>query len=157
KCNERERNSRDGQVSHCEIREQNTGFGGRLTIDAGINGGVSVKGWDQGGVLVRAQVQTWGTDEGAAQATASQVRIDSSAGLIRATGPEQMERRQGWSVSFEIFVPHNADVSAKAHNGGISISDVRGRIEFEAMNGGVSLKRLAGDVEGKTMNGGLNI
>src|SRR5215472_17180795 len=78
KCNERERNSRDGQVSHCEIREQNTGFGGRLTIDAGVNGGVSVKGWDQGGVLVRAQVQTWGTDEGAAQATASQVRIDSS-------------------------------------------------------------------------------
>jgi DUF4097 and DUF4098 domain-containing protein YvlB len=71
-------------------------------------------------------------------------------------GPEQA-RKQAWSVSYEIFVPRNGDISVKTYNGGISISDVRGHIEFDAMNGGVSLKRLAGDVEGKTMNGGLNI
>jgi len=60
-------------------------------------------------------------------------------------------------VSYEIFVPRNADLALKAHNGGISISDIRGNIQFDTMNGGVSLNRLAGNVEGKTMNGGVNV
>jgi DUF4097 and DUF4098 domain-containing protein YvlB len=60
-------------------------------------------------------------------------------------------------VSYEILVPRRSDVSVKTHNGGISFSDVRGRIEFEAQNGGVSLQRLAGAVHGRTRNGGLSI
>ena len=35
---------------------------------------------------------------------------------------------QNWSVSYEIFVPRNADLALRTHNGGISISDVRGKI-----------------------------
>ncbi len=55
--------------------------------------------------------------------------------------------------------PHrvNSNLSLKAHNGGIGVSDVRGQIEFSALNGGVTLRRLAGDVKGHTMNGGLSI
>jgi DUF4097 and DUF4098 domain-containing protein YvlB len=60
-------------------------------------------------------------------------------------------------VSYEIFVPQQTDLSAKTHNGGIRISDVRGRIEFEALNGGISLARLAGSVHGRTTNGGVHI
>jgi DUF4097 and DUF4098 domain-containing protein YvlB len=44
-----------------------------------------------------------------------------------------------------------------AHNGGISVSDVRGKINFTTLNGGVSLARLAGSVHGDTTNGGVNV
>jgi|SRR5438094_332774 len=143
-------------VTHCEMREQTVGFAGRLSIDAGTNGGVTVKGADRADVLVRAKVEAAAEDLPAAKALASQITLNVSAGQIAAVGPEQ-DKRQSWSVSYEIFVPRQADLGVKAHNGGIAIAEIRGRIEFETMNGGVSLKRLAGDVEGHTMNGGLSI
>jgi DUF4097 and DUF4098 domain-containing protein YvlB len=101
-------------------------------------------------------VEAYGTDDGAAKALSSQVRVNWSAGQLSASGPE-MTHDQSWAVSYEVFVPRNADLSLKTHNGGISIADVRGSIQFDAQNGGVNLKNLAGDVEGKTTNGGLNI
>lgn len=154
-CDERNYNN-NRQVTHCEMREQTVAFAGRLTVDAGVNGGVSVKGWDTGSVLVRAKVEASGDDDAAARAAVSQVSLNLSAGQVAATGPEQT-RKGGWQVSYEIFVPRQADLALKANNGGISISDVRGNITFDTMNGGVSLKRLAGDVSGTTMNGGLSV
>jgi DUF4097 and DUF4098 domain-containing protein YvlB len=153
-CNDNNNNGR--QFRHCEMREQSTGFPGRLSVDAGTNGGVTVKGWDQAGMLVRSKVEGWADDEGTARSMVSQVHVDMSAGQVSASGPTEANR-QGWSVSYEIFVPRNGDLNLKAHNGGISIADVRGNIQFDTMNGGVNLKRLGGNVEGKTMNGGLSI
>src|SRR5579863_946790 len=48
-CDQRSHNQKF--VTHCEIREQSAAFAGTLTVDAGVNGGVSVKGWDNAGVL----------------------------------------------------------------------------------------------------------
>jgi len=147
----------DRLISHCEMREQALGASrGPIEIDPGTNGGVSVKGWDRPDVLVRSQIQTAAETEAQAKAMVSQIRTSSGAGLIKAEGPE-MNRQQSWSVSYEIFVPRQTDVSAKAYNGGIHLSDLRGRIEFSALNGGVTLQRLSGDVRGHTTNGGLKI
>ena len=55
------------------------------------------------------------------------------------------------------MVPHDTDLDLETHNGGIAISDVRGRIRFDALNGGVHLRGTGGDVEGHTTNGGLNV
>jgi Putative adhesin len=153
-CNDR--GNHGSTITHCEMREQPAGFAGRLNVDASTNGGVTVKGWDNGGVLVRARVEAWAADEGSAASVSSQVRVDVSAGQVSASGPAS-NGESGWSVSYEVFVPRRADLNVKANNGGIAISDVAGTIQFETKNGGVSLKRLAGDVEGKTMNGGLNV
>jgi hypothetical protein len=150
------RGSRDGRVTHCEMREQSVGFAGRLSVDAGANGGVSVKGWDSAGVLVRARVEAQAADEATAAALGSQVRVDTSAGQVGASGPAQSPETSG-TVSYEIFVPRRGDLNLKASNGGINISDVAGNIQFETKNGGVTLKRLAGDVEGKTTNGAVNV
>ena len=54
-------------------------------------------------------------------------------------------------------VPSDTDLDIDTHNGGISITDVDGRIRFDALNGGVKLLALAGDVQGETTNGGLTI
>ncbi len=141
---------------HCEVREQTVASIGRLNVDAGRNGGVTVKGWRRGDVLVRARVEASAETEAAAGILASQVWIDSAGGQVRAMGPETVNNT-GWSVSFEIFVPQNSDLTLKAHNGGITISDVRGQIHFDGNNGGVHLKRLAGDVTGATVNGGVQV
>lgn len=149
--------SRQGKlVSHCEMREQTVAFGGRLSVDPGMNGGVSIKAWSNANVLVRSRVETSGADDLSARAVGSQVRIDTSGGVVNALGPEQ-NSDQNWSVSYEIFVPRQADLNGKTHNGGIAIAGIRGNIQFNAMNGGVTLKQLGGDVEGNTMNGGLSV
>jgi DUF4097 and DUF4098 domain-containing protein YvlB len=144
------------QAHHCDIREQTLPGPGHVTVDGGVNGGATVKGWLRNDVLVRAKVETWADDDAQASAIAGQIHVDTSGGQIRASGPD-MPRHAGWSVSYEIFVPQTTDVNIKTHNGGVSISDVRGRIQFDAMNGGVHLKRIAGEVNGSTVNGGINV
>jgi hypothetical protein len=134
---------------------------GRLTVDAGRNGGVTVKGWLQNQVLVRTRVDSWADTDSEAASIVSQVRVDANTGQVAATGPDSRSpggrSNSGWSVSYEIFVPQVSDLNLTANNGGISISDVRGRMEFTSRNGGVNLKRVAGDVTGSTQNGGLHI
>ena len=144
------------RARHCEIREQTVASIGRLSVDAARNGGATVKGWLRHDVLVRARVEARGETEGAARNMASRVSIDSSGGQVWASGPESADN-SWWSVSYEIFVPQNTDLSLKSHNGGLTVSDVRGQIRFEANNGGVRLKRVAGDVSGSTVNGGVNV
>jgi hypothetical protein len=144
------------RVRHCEMREMSLPSIGRLNLDAGQNGGASVKGWLQSGVLVRARVEAAADNEGAAANLSSRVNIDASGGQVRAIGPDA-GNNAWWSVSYEIFVPQNTDLSLKTNNGGITISDVRGQIHFEGLNGGVNLKRVMGDVTGSTVNGGINV
>lgn len=144
------------RARHCEIREQTLPSIGRLNIDAGQNGGATIKGWLRSDVLVRARVEASAENQGAAAILASRVMIDGSGGQVRATGPESMNN-SGWSVTYEIFVPQVSDVTLKTHNGGLTISDVRGQIHFEAVNGGVHLKRVSGDVTGGTVNGGIDV
>lgn len=152
----RENRSRDDQARHCDIREETFASPGHINVDGGVNGGAQIKGWLRNDVLVRAKVETWADSDSQASMLAGQVHVDSAGGQIRATGPDKADR-SGWSVSYEIFVPQTSDLNLKTHNGGISISDVRGRIEFDAMNGGVNLKRVAGDVNGDTVNGGIHV
>lgn len=144
------------QSRHCEIREQTLAAVGRLAVDPGRNGGVSIKGWLQSEVLVRAKVETWADSDSEAALIASGVRVDANTGQVSASAPETQGQSR-WAVSYEIFVPQTTDLDLKAYNGGISISDVRGRLEFTANNGGVTLKRVAGDVSGTTRNGGVAV
>jgi len=147
----------DRLVSNCEIREQTLApSGGAISIDGRQNGGISVKGWDQNQILVRARVQAGAPTAAEAEALGKQVRIETSGAKIHATGPEN-KRDYHWDVSYEVFVPRRSDVSLETHNGGIAIADVNGKIDFTALNGGVVLKRVGGAVRGSTTNGGLAI
>ncbi len=148
-------NSGNERGHYCEIREVTVASGGRLDVDGGSNGGISIKGSNRSDILVRSKVQTFRDDQSDSRAEAAQIRVEAGSGTVRATGPEAS--RHGWSVSYEIFVPSHTDLVLHTHNGGISISGVQGRTEFSAVNGGVSLAALAGTVQGHTTNGGLHI
>jgi hypothetical protein len=145
----------DKLEGNCEIREQTLAMSGApIAIDGKQNGGISVKGWDQGQVLVRARVQTGAPTAAEAADLAKQIRIETSGAKIYASGPEN-RRNYHWDVSYEVFVPRRADLSLETHNGGISISEVNGKIDFNALNGGVVLRKVGGAVRGSTTNGGL--
>lgn len=149
-------NNNNDRPRHCEMREHTFASIGNLNINAGPNGGATVKGWSRGDVFVRARIEAGADTEGAAAILTSRVLIDGSGGQVRATGPDS-GRDSWWSVTYEIFVPQTTDLTLETHNGGINISDVRGRLTFNGVNGGVRLKRVAGEIKGRTINGGIDI
>ncbi len=152
------RESRNGDrlFSHCEVKEQTLPAGGAITVDGRQNGGISIKGWERNEILVRAKIESRAPTQAEADALAQQVRIETAALNIHAEGPESRDDYQ-WYVSFEVFVPRRSDLSLQAHNGGISIAEVSGRIEFKTLNGGVNLNRVGGAVTGHTTNGGVRV
>lgn len=150
-------NNGDGRLaSHCEIKEQTLPASGLISVDGNTNGGVSIKGWQRQEILVRAKIETRAPTQAEADQLAQQVVIQTAALNIHAEGPETRNDYQ-WYVSYEIFVPNRSDLNLKAHNGGISINDVSGRISFQTTNGGVSLSRVGGSVTGNTTNGGVHV
>jgi DUF4097 and DUF4098 domain-containing protein YvlB len=149
-------NNGDRLVGHCEIKEQPVPAGGAITVDGKQNGGISIKGWERNDLLVRAKIETRAPTQAEADSLAQQVRVETVGLNIHAEGPEARDNYQ-WYVSYEIFVPRRSDLSLTAHNGGISINEVSGKINFKTLNGGVSLRRVGGAVQGSTTNGGLHI
>lgn len=144
---------------YCEVREF-TLEGGRRTIsvDAAPNGGIRVEGWDRNEILVRARVQTWSRWDDDAADLAGEIEVLVSGPVIRPDGPQSRGRnRTGWSVAFELFVPHESNLSLESTNGGISIVDVTGDMDFRTTNGGITLAEVAGDVRGRTTNGGIRV
>jgi len=154
-CNHQGDHHRAGHF--CEIREQSMAAGGMLNVDASQNGGISVKGWDRTDVLVRAQVQAQAETDDEARELARQVTVQAGGTQVRAVGPTTTGRDRGWSVSYEVFVPVRSSVNLQTVNGGVSLSDVNGNLEFRTTNGGLSLHRVAGYVHGQTTNGGVSI
>jgi DUF4097 and DUF4098 domain-containing protein YvlB len=152
----RESRNDDRLFSHCEVKEQRLPAGGAITVDGRQNGGISIKGWERNEILVRAKIESRAPTQAEADTLAQQVRIETTALNIHAEGPESRDDYQ-WYVSYEIFVPRRSDLSLQAHNGGISIAEVAGRIEFKTMNGGVNLRRVGGSVTGHTTNGGVRV
>lgn len=153
-CNDNNGNGR--LVRHCEMREQTVAYSGQLTIDGGQNGGVEVKGWSRGDVWIRAKVDASAVSDSDAKALASQIRVNTPAGQVSSNGPST-SNDQNWSVSYEVFVPQQANIQIQAHNGGVHVSDINGSVNFQTVNGGVHLARLNGHVQGRTTNGGVHI
>lgn len=147
----------DAPGRHCDIREMSLkDFSGTIDVDPGMNGGVSVHGWDQAEAMIRARVRAQADTDAAADDLAGRVRIDSAGGRVRADGPA-LRRDASWSVDVQVFVPRETRVAVRTTNGGIALGDLSGDVSFEALNGGVSLSSLGGTVHGHTTNGGLAV
>ncbi len=153
-CEDRGRS--DGERA-CEVREFTMDAPrGALTVDGGMNGGIQVTGESRRDVRMVAEVWARARTMDRAEELLDEIQLVTDGALIESDGPET-GRRESWGVSWKVFVPHQSDLDLRAHNGGISISDVDGEVRFEALNGGVSLTALAGDVRGSTVNGGVKV
>jgi DUF4097 and DUF4098 domain-containing protein YvlB len=152
-CNHNDRSDRHAHF--CEMREQTVSAAGMISVDARQNGGISLKGWDRPDVLVRAQVSAYAPTDDQARDLARQVIVQTGS-TVRADGPRGDSDRY-WSVSYEVFVPSRFSANLETVNGGVSISDVVGNLEFKTVNGGLSLRRIGGYAHGGTTNGGVSI
>jgi hypothetical protein len=150
-------NDRGGdRENFCEQRETRIAAPSRLSVDGRENGGVSVKAWDGRDVLVRQRIQAWAPTRQEARQVASAIRVHTSGGEIHASGPDN-ERRRGYSVSYEIFVPRRMDLRLVTNNGPIGVNGVTGRMELRAHNGPLALRDLGGDVHARADNGPLAV
>ena len=140
---------------YCDVRQQTLPARSQLRVDGRENGGIEVIGSDRNDILVISKIQAQAESESDAKDIASKIRIEV-ADDIRAEGPST-RWRSSWSVSYEILVPRKINLDLSANNGGISIDNVDGRLEFETNNGGISLSGVSGDVRGSTTNGGVDV
>jgi DUF4097 and DUF4098 domain-containing protein YvlB len=148
--------SRDDRGWYCEVREFDLAPGDLRRIDASPNGGISVAGWDRNQVYVRAKVQAYAYDDADAEDMVREIEIETSGRTIEADGP-RTGRRESWSVSYRVSVPYNYDLEMSTTNGGVSIENVMGNLDFHTTNGGVTLVDVGGDVRGRTTNGGVKV
>jgi hypothetical protein len=141
----------------CEVRQYKVMSGGTLSIDAAPNGGIEVRGGARGDVVIEARIVATADSEARAREILAGVRIDAVSDKVSADGPTGLGRREGWHVSYRASVPTHTSLSLRSTNGGITISDVEGRIEARTVNGGVKFTNLAGEVTGRTSNGGVDV
>ena len=87
--------------------------------------------------------------------------MNAAKGSVSATGPKQESglfgNGQGWSVSYEVFVPAKQDLNLRSVNGGLHVQEVRGAMKLETVNGGIDLTQVSGRVKGETVNGGVHV
>lgn len=146
----------DSLQTYCEMREIPAAFVGSVNVDTSPIGNITIRGWDQPGVLIRAEVQTAAPDISAAAALASQVTVTANAEVIGATGPAQTSTGK-WEVSYEIFVPYAADLTLVAKLGSVVIQNINGHIRCTASMGNISLDSVNGDVACQTSTGNVSI
>jgi hypothetical protein len=143
----------DDRERHCEVRTTTVrAGGGPISIDAGQNGSIAIRGGDVETITVIAKIAATAGTQAEAEAIAKQVKIDVTPTEITSDGPDQTNHRN-WYVSFDVIVPRAAAIVARTHNGGVSLEGLTGRSEAHAVNGPVSIHNMSGEVIGRTQNG----
>jgi hypothetical protein len=156
RCQKHDWREDDGRDRHCEVRE--LGFrpgGGEISIDAGQNGGISVRGWERDSVAVTARIQAYGRTPERARAVARSIQLRAGRDGIRAEPPT--EGSSSWAVSFVVYVPRRSALRAETHNGPIGVRDVSGAMTLRAHNGPLTLRAVGGDIRARTTNGPLTV
>ena len=60
-------------------------------------------------------------------------------------------------MSYYVNVPRRFDLDLAAHNGGLSVAGVSGKLALDTHNGSVGLVDVGGDVRAQTHNGSLSV
>ena len=148
----------DERYTHCEVRDFTVpASGATMSVDAQPNGGIAVEGSARQDIQVRARIQTSGRTPDEARALANRVEVVATADRVQASGPENLDSRESWSVSYRLSTPQQTPLNLRSSNGGISIKGINSRVEFRTVNGGVSLSSVGGSIQGTTSNGGITV
>ena len=142
----------------CDVRQFTVPAGGVLTVNAEPNGGIDVRGESRGDVHILARVVAQAETAERARQIADAVKVDCRArpGHRRPARRPRPARELVGQLSTS-RCRTSPRWRCKTTNGGISIRDVEGDIEFKTVNGGVKLANLSGDVKGSTSNGGVDV
>ncbi len=136
-----------------------------------INGGITIAVWDQPRVRIVAEKKIKGS-KSEAQEAMKELRIEvtpSAGGLtIKTHYPNEsdggiaglFDLLKGTDVdaqvTYQLTVPRSMNLDISNTNGGISVSDVSGRLELDTTNGKIETARCAGSLDASTTNGGIS-
>ena len=144
------------RARYCDVRNFTVDTpAGAIRVDAGPNGGVSVIGWDKSSMLVVAKIQANGDDDADAKDIGGRIRIDVNASRVQADGPSA-GRHQGWSVSYDLYVPRTSGLDVSTRNGGVAVDGIHAPLTLTTENGAIHLTNVGGDVHAETTNGGVS-
>lgn len=113
---------------------------GTVTLTIG-DGEIIVSAWDQDRVRVRATSER------------GDIRLDASTARLAL----DVIRGRGSDARFEVTVPAAARVSARASNGDISITGVRGGADAVTQSGDIRLEDIAELTEVRSLSGDITV
>jgi hypothetical protein len=159
RCRDDGRRNNDDRGRACEVRAVPVKLSGRsIAIDGERNGGIRVVGWDGDSVRVTARIQAQAPTDAAASAMLPRIRVIADGRGVRSEGPDtEREDDTGWSVGYVVYVPHKFDLDLEAHNGGLSVRSVSGKLDLRTVNGSLTISEIGGNVRAHTQNGSLNV
>jgi hypothetical protein len=142
----------------CEVRVEHLATSiGPIDVDARENGAVEIIGGSTSDIVVHELVEAEASSEADAKDMASQIRVTTGGGRIRADGPPEHGHWKSWTVSYRIEVPRRTNVTAQSTNGPVEASEVIGQLDLRTENGPVSLYHVGGAVHARTENGPLEV
>lgn len=142
------------------------------------NGSVSIGVWDQNEIKIVAKkrmrverASTWfarliglkvpkvESDEDA-QAYLKEFTMvisgDADGLEVKTTYPSSAGNLR-FTMSYEILLPREAQVSLHTTNGSIEVRGVKGTVEAESINGHITFRDISGAVHARTTNGRINL
>jgi hypothetical protein len=123
-----------------------------LRVRAADHGGVRVQAAAGAKASASVCLVAAATSESGANAILDQVRIVSTGGELRVTGPED----EDWAAYILLSVPGDAKLDLSAENGGLTAHGVSGQLSLRTTNGPISLRDVAGEVTCEAVNGPIS-
>lgn len=74
---------------------------------------------------------------------------------IKTVRPSVSSVNLQFTMTYEILLPRNADVSVEVTNGKITIRDIHGEVGAETTNGSITLEEVSGNLYARTTNGSV--
>src|SRR4029453_2480286 len=145
----RNEQSGDDRGHACVVREFKVAATAGTLAVSGTNGGISVEGEARGDVRILARISANAETDARARDLVAAIQLNPTLDQVEATGP-QTRNREGWSVSYRLYVPRALNMNLRTTNGGISIRDIDSKVDFRTTNGGVKLTAVHGAGRGKT-------
>lgn len=131
--------------------------GGKINIDTGFMGNLTVEGGLKPEVMIRATITAYGKTQEETLANFQEIypRINRTETVINitTTHPEKFERGK---IDYHLIVPrYRTDMKIFTNRGFISIRDLNGWIEADTAKGYLQLNNLSGYISCKTLEGDI--
>jgi beta-lactamase regulating signal transducer with metallopeptidase domain len=125
--------------------------GGTLILDLNTGAGVTVRGWDEDRVVVRARLAgpSWRDVDVDIERESDGVRIGTD--FVRRSG------NHSTSNEFEVRVPRRYDVRLKSAGGGLRLIDLDGRFSGNTGGGEIIIERAKGSARLNTGGGEIKV
>lgn len=125
-----------------------------------MNGRVSIRGWNERHVRVRAVEEVNAHDEQTARLVLQRCDVDVTAEndeiVVRTAAPPG-EKGASATVVYEIDVPRAITLRVRTLNGRVEIADVDGKLDVQTTNGRIVAVRCSGSVDARSRSGAIAV